>query len=301
MIKKFIDSLDVDDWEVQTENGYVPIIASHKTIKYQIWEIKTTSYFLRGADTHIVFDSENNEIFLKDMVVGTYIKTITGIEEVKTVVKTNEYQHMYDLELNSHDQSYYTNGILSHNTTTAALYLLWYAMFVPDSSILIAAHKASGADEIMSRIRYAYESCPDHIRAGTTTYAASKMEFDNKSTIVAQTTTENTGRGLSISLLYCLDGDTKVTVRDKETHEVKDVTLQGIYTELEGDYLESIEKVGNFFITLDNDIVLKIPANSSIYVEDEKILVGDIVNSKDGMRMNYGDGYSKIVDIYFEP
>ena len=30
-------------------------------------------------------------------------------------------------------------------TTTAAGYLLWYAMFVPDSTILIAAHKYSGA------------------------------------------------------------------------------------------------------------------------------------------------------------
>ena len=55
-------------------------------------------------------------------------------------------------------------------TTTAAGYLLWYAMYVPDSTILIAAHKYSGAQEIMQRIRYAYELCPDHIRAGVTSY-----------------------------------------------------------------------------------------------------------------------------------
>ena len=42
-------------------------------------------------------------------------------------------------------------------TTTAAGYLLWYAMFIPDSTILIAAHKYTGAKEIMTRIRYAYE------------------------------------------------------------------------------------------------------------------------------------------------
>ena len=55
-------------------------------------------------------------------------------------------------------------------TTTAAGYLLWYAMFVPDSTILIAAHKYTGAQEIMQRIRYAYEACPDHIRCGVTSY-----------------------------------------------------------------------------------------------------------------------------------
>jgi hypothetical protein len=87
-------------------------------------------------------------------------------------------------------------------TTTAAGYLLWYAMFVPDSTILIAAHKYTGAQEIMSRIRYAYELCPDIIRCGVTSYNKQSIEFDNGSRIVAQTTTENTGRGMSLSLLY---------------------------------------------------------------------------------------------------
>ena len=87
-------------------------------------------------------------------------------------------------------------------TTTAAGYLLWRGMFIPDSIILIAAHKYSGAQEIMQRIRYAYELCPNHIRAGVTSYNKGSIEFDNGSRIIAQATTENTGRGLSISLLY---------------------------------------------------------------------------------------------------
>jgi hypothetical protein len=88
-------------------------------------------------------------------------------------------------------------------STSAAGYLLWYAMFVPDSTILVAAHKYLGAQEIMQRIRYAYENCPDFIRAGVTSYNKGSLDFDNGSRIVSQTTTENTGRGMSISLLYC--------------------------------------------------------------------------------------------------
>jgi hypothetical protein len=87
-------------------------------------------------------------------------------------------------------------------TTSAAGYLLWYAMFVPDSTILVAAHKYQGAYEIMTRVRFAYEFCPDHIRAGVTSYNKGSIEFDNGSRIVSQTTTETTGRGMSISLLY---------------------------------------------------------------------------------------------------
>jgi hypothetical protein len=87
-------------------------------------------------------------------------------------------------------------------STSAAGYLLWYAMFVPDSTILIAAHKYAGAQEIMQRIRYAYENCPLHIKAGVVTYNKGSLDFDNGSRIISATTTENTGRGLSISLLY---------------------------------------------------------------------------------------------------
>ena len=88
-------------------------------------------------------------------------------------------------------------------TTCAAIYLAWYAMFNPDQTVLVAAHKYTGAQEIMARIRYVYESCPDHIRAGVTSYNKQSIEFENGSRIVAQTTTGNTGRGMSISLLYC--------------------------------------------------------------------------------------------------
>lgn len=90
----------------------------------------------------------------------------------------------------------------SGKSTSAAGYLLWYAMFVPDSTILIAAHKYTGAQEIMQRIRYAYENCPMHIKAGVTTYNKGSLDFENGSRIVSATTTENTGRGMSISLLY---------------------------------------------------------------------------------------------------
>lgn len=106
--------------------------------------------------------------------------------------------------------SYHTNrfsvnmlGRQMGKTTTAVGYLLWYSMFVDDSTILIAAHKYTGAQEIMQRLRYGYETCPDHIRAGVTEYNKQSLTFENGSRIVAQTTTETTGRGMSVSMLYC--------------------------------------------------------------------------------------------------
>jgi hypothetical protein len=87
-------------------------------------------------------------------------------------------------------------------TTSAAGYLLWYAMFHPDKTILIAAHQYSGAQEIMDRIRYAYEMCPFWLKSGVESYNKGNIDFENKSRIVARATTEKTGRGMSLSLLY---------------------------------------------------------------------------------------------------
>jgi len=114
-----------------------------------------------------------------------------------------EYQERL---IDSYHNYRYSISLMPRQTgksTSAAGYLLWYAMFVPDSTILVAAHKYTGSQEIMQRVRYAYENCPDHIRAGVTSYNKGSLDFENGSRIVSATTTENTGRGMSISLLYC--------------------------------------------------------------------------------------------------
>lgn len=108
------------------------------------------------------------------------------------------------LQIDSPDHMFLCGNTLipTHNTTVAAGYLLWYAMFNPDSTILVASNKFDGAMEIMQRVRYCYESLPDHIRAGVLTYNKKSLEFDNDSRIIAATTTSTTGRGMSLSLVY---------------------------------------------------------------------------------------------------
>jgi hypothetical protein len=136
---------------------------------------------------------------------------------------------MYCVEVNTQDFNdpmnhlLYTDGILSHNTTTAAAYLLWRAMFIPDTQILIAANKFVQAMEIMDRIRYGYEECPNFIRAGVVEYNKGTITFDNGSRITARATTPDAGRGLSITCLS--SATTFVTVRDKTTGEIMTLSL----------------------------------------------------------------------------
>ena len=124
---------------------------------------------------------------------------------VKGRLLFDPYEYQERLMSSYHNYRFNINMLARRTgkTTCAAIYLCWYAMFHADQTILIAAHKYQGAQEIMQRLRYVYELCPDHIRAGVTSYNKQSIEFENGSRIVAQTTTDNTGRGMSISLLYC--------------------------------------------------------------------------------------------------
>jgi len=151
----------------------------------------------------------------------------------RTLYKPFEYQVRL---IDTYHNYRYSIAMMPRQTgksTSAAGYLLWYAMFIPDSTVLVAAHKFDGSQEIMKRIRFAYELCPDHIRAGATNYNLGSIDFENGSRIVSATTTENTGRGMSISLLYCLDGDTTtVKIRNKLSLIEEDITLKNLFIRL---------------------------------------------------------------------
>lgn len=161
---------------------------AHSTYNYNAHEL---SEFVKCADP-----LNGYEYFMRNYF---YIQ-----HPVKGKLLYKPFKYQEELIHNYHNSRFSISmlGRQMGKTTSAAGYLLWYGMFNPDATILIAAHKYSGAQEIMQRIRYAYESCPDFIRAGVVSYNKGSIEFDNGSRIVAQATTENTGRGMSITLLY---------------------------------------------------------------------------------------------------
>lgn len=119
--RKFTETINITDYEVETDTGFVDIVSINKTIPYLKYIIKTSNgKELECADDHILFTKDLEEKFAKDFVIGEEIYTIDGIEVVTDVINTNEYEEMYDLALSDDsNHRYYTNGILSHNTLIA--------------------------------------------------------------------------------------------------------------------------------------------------------------------------------------
>lgn len=198
--RKFIDSIDIDEWEIESDSGFKPVLSIHKTIEYDVWEIKTeTELFLRCADTHILFDENFNEIYTKDCIpLETRIITQNGPELVISVEKTNDIENMFDISVNSDDHRYYTNGILSHNTTTISLYYLWCALFNPGDKIGVVANNAKVAHEIIDKVKTTLEHLPLFLQQGILEYNKGNIKFENLSEIRSSATTVNAFRGFSI-------------------------------------------------------------------------------------------------------
>jgi len=116
----------------------------------------------------------------------------------------NLYDYQVDVidGLHDHDKNIILQPRQSGKTITIVAYLLHQAIFTPDITIGVAAHKGSGAKEIIGRFRYAYENLPMWIKPSVVSYNVFDVIFDNGSKILSQTTTESTYRGMSLSILY---------------------------------------------------------------------------------------------------
>lgn len=86
-------------------------------------------------------------------------------------------------------------------TIVAAIFLLWWSIFKDNQRILIVSKTGASAKDIMERIWYSYEELPWFLKPGVIQDAVQTKEFDNGSKIEALNTTDNTGRGKSISYL----------------------------------------------------------------------------------------------------
>lgn len=200
--RKFIESFSASEWEVETEDGFMPIISTNKTVEYEVYKIiLDNGMYIECADTHILIDENYNEVYAHDSL-GISIRTQNGNSKVISVENLGYSENMYDLSVDSDKHTFYTNGILSHNTQTSAAYILWYILFHEVKTAAILANKAAAAREVMSRLQFMYEHLPLWLQQGIKTWNKGDIELENGSKVFTAATTASGPRGKSINLLY---------------------------------------------------------------------------------------------------
>lgn len=227
--RKFQDSVPLDDWEIETEQGWKDLTSIHQTISYTVYRIELENgLFLEGADNHIVILSTGEECFIKDLIPNnSYVKTIIGDSLCIKVENLYYEEEMYDPEVNSESHLYYSNGILSHNTLTVGTYLLYEAIFTRDLFIALVANNAAKSVEILSRIKSIYEEIPNWLKPGILVWNRGSVEFENGSKIVALPAKSSALRSYAVNILYCLSGETLVKIQN-ESGEISEKTLNDL-------------------------------------------------------------------------
>jgi hypothetical protein len=234
---KFIEQQDLslENIYVESENGtYIKVNKSFKTVPYEVWEAKLEdNYSIKCADKHILMDEDDNEIFCENLIINeTKIKTKSGNKKVIDVINTNTRENMYDLELSDDsNHTYYTNDILSHNTTTSSAFMLIFTIFNKDKTVAIVANKQATSKEILDRIKLMYDYLPMWLKPGIIEWNKTSVKFDNGCKIIAAATSSDSIRGQSIS---CVSGETKITVRSKE-YGVETITMEELKQRLLND------------------------------------------------------------------
>lgn len=228
--RKFIDSVELDEYEILTDTGWEDCSFIHKTIPYDEYEIVLEDKNIIVADTHIFFDENMEEIFAKDCQ-NQLIQTVDGPTLVKSVIKNGRSSNMFDVSVESDNHRYFTNDILSHNSVTSIGWLLWFVLFNSEKQVGILANKGFTAREMLSRITLMLENIPFFLQPGCKELNKGSIKFSNNSKIIAAATSSSSIRGLSLN---CVTGDTEVTVMNDDDNVIRNINIIDLYNENNG-------------------------------------------------------------------
>ena len=202
--KKILEEYDLDLVKVLSDTGWVEASQIYLTQPYTHYEIYLEDdIVLECADIHILFTDDLKEITPIELKEGDKLYTIEGSKIVKSIKKLNRKTSMYDLSIQHENHRYYTNGILSHNTINAAIYILHFITFHADKNVMIAANKGDTVVEIIDKIKNIYKQLPFFLKAGITNWNQKNIIFgDTGCRIKSTARSKEPAIGFTIDFLY---------------------------------------------------------------------------------------------------
>lgn len=209
--KKLLDNykttkeIDISNYgiKVLTDVGYQPISYIYNTKPFTIYKvILENGYSIECADKHMLFDENFNIVYTDELVENvSKIMTDRGPSAVKSVSISKSKVSMCDVSVDHPYHRYYTNGILSHNSTTTAIFCLWSVLFRNDRNALILSKSGPAGQDLIKKIKDMYLYLPYHLKLGTLKWNQSEIAFDNNSTISTEAFSPTAGLGKTINFL----------------------------------------------------------------------------------------------------
>lgn len=202
--KKILEEYELDSISVKSDTGWVKASHIYLTQPYTHYKIMLEDgKSIECADIHILFTDDLKETYANELKEGDKLYTIDGPKEVQSIEKLNRKTSMYDLSIDHENHRYYTNGILSHNTINAAIYILHYITFNADKNVMIAANKGETVVEIVDKVKNIYKQLPFFLKAGITNWNQKNIIFgDTGCRIKSTARSKEPAIGFTIDCLY---------------------------------------------------------------------------------------------------
>ena len=165
--------------------------------------------FLKPANSEVEMTQEQMMEFVRCKEDPIYFcrNYVKIVHPTRGAIKLDLYPYQEDMikKYQNNERVIVMSARQTGKSVVAGAYLAWYAFFNFQKTILIVSNHNQNSMEMVSRIRDIYENLPNWLKPGVDPDNFNKHElvFDNKSRIVSKATTKDSGRGLSISLLYC--------------------------------------------------------------------------------------------------
>lgn len=202
---KTTKEIDISEYRIKvlTDVGYQPISYIYNTKPFTIYKvILENGYSIECADKHMLFDENLNIIYADELVENvSKVMTDRGPSMVKSVSVSKTKVSMCDISVEHPYHRYYTNGILSHNSTTTAIFCLWSVLFRNDRNALILSKSGPAGQDLIKKIKDMYLYLPYHLKLGTLKWNQSEIAFDNNSTISTEAFSPTAGLGKTINFL----------------------------------------------------------------------------------------------------
>lgn len=184
----------VTNKQVKTPYGWCEIKKVYKTIPLQVWQLHTAHHKLEASRHHLVLTPTGCKE-IQSLHPGDTIFTETGLETVFYVAPTNRVEPLYDITIDNPNGLFYSQGIVSHNSTTFCARQLIYSHLIPRMYSLYIApyeHQVSTYGDRMEQMQAMFS-----VPIGKQNKYSKK--FDNGSSIrmISCLTTADKARGIS--------------------------------------------------------------------------------------------------------
>ena len=133
--------------------------------------------------------------------IKNYVKVVHPDRGI-VLMELYEYQERMIRAYHTNSRVIFLTARQQGKTTVSAAYFVWYVIFNRNKSVAILANKQATADEIMDRIRLAYENLPKWIQQGIKTWNKRTIELENGSKCFGAATSKSGTRGKTVNLLY---------------------------------------------------------------------------------------------------